>query len=114
MSFGYWAVEERDGGAFIGEVGFANFKREIDPAIRDIPEVGWVLVRSVHGRGYATEAVAAALVWARTNLAAQSTTCLIHPENLASIRVADKCGFNWSREAVYKNEPVVIYTRKIV
>ncbi len=27
--FGYWAVEEAASGAFIGELGFANFKRDI-------------------------------------------------------------------------------------
>src|SRR5262252_3783228 len=66
MGFGYWAVEERSAGGFVGEVGFADFKREIEPSIRDIPELGWVLTPRVHGRGYATEAVLAALEWGRT------------------------------------------------
>jgi RimJ/RimL family protein N-acetyltransferase len=109
MGFGYWAVEERSGGDFIGEVGFGDFKREIDPPIRDIPELGWVLVPRAHGKGYATEAVRAALEWGRTNLASRSTTCLIHPENVASIRVAGKCGFKKQCQTTYKNEPVLIF-----
>jgi RimJ/RimL family protein N-acetyltransferase len=111
MGFGYWAVEERSSGDFIGEVGFGDFKREIDPPIRNIPELGWVLVPRAQGKGYATEAVRATLDWGRTNLASQSTTCLIHPENLASIRVADKCGFTRHCQTTYKNAPVLILSR---
>ena len=28
LGYGYWAVEDKATGAFIGEVGFADFKRE--------------------------------------------------------------------------------------
>ncbi|MBC5829619.1 MAG: GNAT family N-acetyltransferase [Candidatus Eremiobacteraeota bacterium] len=44
MDFGYWAVEERESGAFIGEVGFADYHREIEPSLNGIPELGWILV----------------------------------------------------------------------
>ena len=29
LGFGYWTIEERETGAVIGEVGFADFKRDI-------------------------------------------------------------------------------------
>ena len=94
MGFGYWAVEERATGSFVGEVGFAeNKKRDLQPSIHNIPELGWVLIPRAHGRGYATEAARAALDWGSTHLSSASTVCLIHPENCASIRVAGKCGF---------------------
>ena len=111
MGFGYWVVEEQASSAFVGEVGFADFKREIEPSIQGVPELGWVLVPRVHGRGYATEAVRAALDWGRTHLPSQRTVCLIHPENLSSIRVADKCGFREHCQTTYKNQPTVIFTR---
>jgi RimJ/RimL family protein N-acetyltransferase len=112
LGFGYWAIEELASGTFVGEAGFADFKREIQPSIHSIPEVGWVLVPRVHGRGYATEAVRAALDWGGAHLSSSSTVCLIHPENLASIRVADKCGFRKNCLTTYKNEPTVIFTRE--
>src|SRR5579875_2663294 len=31
LGFGYWAVRERASGRFAGEVGLADFRREIDP-----------------------------------------------------------------------------------
>jgi RimJ/RimL family protein N-acetyltransferase len=47
LGFGYWAVEEHSGSDFIGEVGFADFKRQIQPPIGDIPELGWLFVPRV-------------------------------------------------------------------
>jgi RimJ/RimL family protein N-acetyltransferase len=110
LGFGYWAVEELATGEFAGEVGFADFKRDIEPSIRGIPEAGWALVPRVHGRGYATEAVLAALEWGRTHLRSASTVCLIHPGNLASLRVAEKCGFRESCRTTYKTAPTILFT----
>jgi RimJ/RimL family protein N-acetyltransferase len=110
LGFGFWAVEEKSGGRFVGEIGFADFKRDIQPPIRT-PEIGWVLAPQVHGRGYATESVLAALEWGRAHLSSSSTVCLIHPDNLASIRVAEKCGYRKYRETTYKAHPTVIFTR---
>src|SRR5215472_10752263 len=31
FGFGYWFVEEKATGSFIGEMGFADYKREIEP-----------------------------------------------------------------------------------
>jgi RimJ/RimL family protein N-acetyltransferase len=63
LGYGYWAVEEKASGEFVGELGFADFKREIEPSLAGIPEAGWVLISRVHGRGYATEALGAAVTW---------------------------------------------------
>ena len=111
LGFGYWAVEERASGEFAGEVGFADFKREIQPSLGDTPELGWVLARHAHGRGYATEAVRAAIEWARTHMASPSTVCMIHPKNTASIRVADKCGFQKFCLTTYHGHPTALYRR---
>ncbi len=111
LGFGYWAIEERSTGRFVGEVGFADFKRDIAPSMRDVPEVGWALVPSAHGKGYATEAVAAALAWGDANLASARTVCLIGPENLASIRVAQKCGFAPFESSSYNDQPVLFFER---
>jgi RimJ/RimL family protein N-acetyltransferase len=44
LGFGYWLVEEKTSEQFVGEVGFADYKREIEPSIDDVPEIGWVLI----------------------------------------------------------------------
>jgi len=58
--YGFWAVEVRDTGAFIGFTG-------LDPLDDDLPfggvEAGWRLARDAWGHGYATEAARAALAY---------------------------------------------------
>ncbi len=102
LGYGFWAVEESATGEFIGEIGFADLHRDIDPPIT-APELGWVLVPPAHGKGYATEAVRAALA----HQSSFDPVCLIHPENLASLRVAEKCGFRELHRTTYHGSPTI-------
>ncbi len=111
VGYGFWVVEERATGRFVGEVGFANYKRdELPPS--DDPEMGWVLSPWSHGKGYATEAARAALQWAWEQLPARRIFCLIMPDNLTSIRVAEKCGFAPAGEALYKGETTRVFDQR--
>lgn len=111
LGFGYWAVEEKATGAFVGDVGFADFKRDFVPSIEGIPELGWVLAPHAHGKGFATEAVRAALLWADEHLEQPRTVCIITPENAASIHVAEKCGYREVQRTTYLGEPTILYLR---
>ena len=93
LGFGYWAVEERSSCRYIGELGFADFKRETSPPIDGIPELGWALSSNVHGKGYATEALRAAVAWGDTRFGDARTVCIINPDNRPSLRVAEKLGY---------------------
>lgn len=92
LGYGYWAIEEKASGKYIGELGFADFKRDLKPSIDGFPEAGWALMPKAHGKGYATEALKAAIEWGDRNFKTK-TVCLISPENPASIRLAKKCGY---------------------
>jgi RimJ/RimL family protein N-acetyltransferase len=109
MGYGYWAAVEKNSGIFVGELGFAEFKRAVDPPIAH-PELGWVLSPSFQGRGLATEAVRAALAWADAQ-GWPKTACLINPDNLASIRVAEKCGFGDPLAVDYNGHKSLLFTR---
>jgi RimJ/RimL family protein N-acetyltransferase len=109
--WGYWLVEERAGGAFVGEIGFADFKRDLDPPLGELPELGWALAARAHGQGLATEGVQAALAWGDQHLRRAATVCLIHPDNAASIRVAEKCGFHATAHTSYKGAPTILFRR---
>jgi RimJ/RimL family protein N-acetyltransferase len=111
LGYGYWAIEERGTHRFIGELGFADFKRDLEPPLDGTPELGWALVSTAHGRGYATEAVRAALAWGEARFGATQTVCLIRPDNLRSIRVAEKCGYGELRRATYKGTPTIVLMR---
>lgn len=111
LGFGYWAVQEKATGRFLGEVGFADFRRVIEPSLKDIPEIGWVMLPSSHGKGYATEAAKAAIAWAEGHFGPVRTACIIAPENEPSIRVAEKCGYRELQRTTYKGNPTIMFTR---
>lgn len=108
LGFGYWVVEEKQTGDFVGEVGLGNFKRDLQPSLGGMPELGWVLTPAQQGKGYATEAAQAVLRWGRQHFAANEFSCIIHPEHRASINVARKCGFTTECYADYKGRPTMI------
>ena len=111
MGYGFWAIEEKATGRFLGTIGFGNLKRDIDPPIGDTPEIGWVLAPHAHGKGYATEAVTAALAWADEHFGPVRTMCIIAPGNEASLRVAAKFGYHEYARTTYKKEPIVMLER---
>jgi RimJ/RimL family protein N-acetyltransferase len=93
LSYGYWAVEEKTSGRYVGELGFADFKRDIVPSIEGMPELGWALLPQFHGKGYATEALRAAVAWGDHHFVQSRTVCIIHRDNHRSFRLAEKLGY---------------------
>lgn len=109
LSFGYFAVVERARGQLIGEVGLADFRRDIDPKL-DAPEAGWVFHPNWHGKGLAREAVSALLDWADGRGMAR-TVCLISPENKASLTLARRIGFREVGRVSYHGSPAILSQR---
>ena len=111
LGYGYWAIERRADGAWLGQVGFGDFKRDMDPAIEGIPEMGWIFAPHAQGQGYCTEAVRAALAWADETLKAQRIVAIISPANTPSVRIAERCGFGRREDATYRGERILLFTR---
>jgi RimJ/RimL family protein N-acetyltransferase len=111
LSFGYWAVEEKTSGRYVGELGFANFKRDIVPSIDGVPELGWALAPQFHGKGYATEALRAAVAWGDHHFEQRRTVCIIHRDNHRSFRIAEKLGYIAIFSATGSEESNVILAR---
>jgi RimJ/RimL family protein N-acetyltransferase len=111
LGFGYWVVRERATGRFVGEVGLADFRRDMEPSFDGAPEAGWVLASWAHQKGFATEAVKVTLAWAEKELRAPRMVCMIDAVNTASIRVAEKCGFREWQRASYKGTPTILFER---
>jgi RimJ/RimL family protein N-acetyltransferase len=108
LEYGFWAIEDKANGKLAGEVGVADFKREVDPPIED-PETGWVLAPWAHGKGYATEALRAVLAWADARFPA--TQCVIDLDNAASRNVAAKCGYSEIARTTYHGDALIILRR---
>ena len=114
LGFGYWVVEERGSGRFVGEVGQSRFRREVlsgHPELDDVPEAGWVTLPWAHGRGYAHEAVAAALAWRDTELPGRETFCVIRPDNAASLQLARRLEFVPHGNVGHGDEQVTLLLR---
>lgn len=111
MGFGYWVIEEKATGSFVGEVGFADFKRDIASSMKNVPELGWALASRFHGKGFATEAVHAVLAWGDSHFQPDRSVCLIDFENIASIRVAEKCGYREFERTLLNGVPTVFFER---
>jgi RimJ/RimL family protein N-acetyltransferase len=110
LGYGYWAIEEKSSRAFIGELGFADYRRGI-PEIDGAPELGWALASPYHGKGYATEAVQAVVGWGDVHFDAARTVCIITPENVASVRVAEKCGFKRFADTTFNGVATMMFER---
>jgi GNAT superfamily N-acetyltransferase len=88
QAWGHRQVVERASGLVVGGIGFFGPPRESEEV-----EVGYGIVPSRQGRGYATEAVQAmvAMAWADPRVTA--VVAGTDPGNLASQRVLGKAGF---------------------
>jgi RimJ/RimL family protein N-acetyltransferase len=110
LNHGFWLIEEKATGAFVGEGGFGTFKREIEPRI-EAPEQGWALAPTMHGKGYAFEAMSAAAVWGETFFGRRDFICIIAPENQPSLALAHKLGYREYTRGLYKGEISVMLRR---
>jgi RimJ/RimL family protein N-acetyltransferase len=111
VGHGFWAVEEKASGQLVGEVGVMEARRDIQPSFEGEPEIGWALVPAAHGKGYAAEAVAAALVWSDKHLHAPMQVCIIDPGNTASLRIAQKFGFRERARSTYHGVDTIQFER---
>jgi RimJ/RimL family protein N-acetyltransferase len=100
---GQWALEERATGAFVGRAGTHRPARDDWPGI----EVGWALHPAHWGKGYATEAGAAAVAWAFANHDVDALYSVILPENARSQAVARRLGFTRYEERVLSHLPTM-------
>lgn len=111
VGYGYWTFLNRATGAYLGNGGLAQFERGI-PELVGVPEAGWAFAPVAWGKGYATEAMTAILVWA-DDARLGEIRCIIDPGNAASHNVAAKLGF----EKFAKSHDVIgdlfIYRRPI-
>lgn len=104
--FGMWVVEENETKQPIGFVGTHCPEGWPDT------EVGWAIAKPHWGKGYATEAARASLVYAFTVLKWTRAIHVIDPANERSIAVAEKLGSHrdgvWNRDG----KELLIYAQR--
>ncbi len=105
QGFGRWAVIEKASGQFIG---FCGLKRNEEDNI----DLGYRLMPEKRGFGYATEAALATIHYGFGTLNLPEIIGRALKENIASIRVLEKCGMEFWKESTacsHVEEPTVYY-----
>lgn len=100
-----FAVIDREMQRLIGYCGF--FTQLVDD--REEIEIGYRLHPDFWGRGIATEAARAVRDHAFAELQLPHVISLIHPENHASRRVAEKSGMTQQRKTYFKGFPTLVF-----
>jgi RimJ/RimL family protein N-acetyltransferase len=109
--YGLWALEELETGRFIGDAGLFEGRRGLSDRFDSAPEAGWVLAPIGHGKGYAQEAMRAALAWGESVHGWARTVCMIDPDNAPSFRTASKLGFATFDRRPYRGKDIVLLER---
>ncbi len=88
--YGHWAVVTPDDQRVVGWTGL-EYLSEVDET-----EIAYLLSKHVWGHGYASEAARAALRFGFESAGLEGVIGLVHQENIASIRVLEKCGLRFA------------------
>ncbi|MGI6181477.1 MAG: GNAT family N-acetyltransferase [Agathobaculum sp.] len=87
-----WAIERKADGRMIGSIGLiADSKREYG----SVRSLGYALGVDYWGQGFMTEAVQAVLRYGFGPMSLDLITATCYPDNPASRRVLEKCGFRY-------------------
>lgn len=89
--YAMWRIELNDGTP-IGDLCFKGIDE------KGLPEIGYGIEPEYQGRGYATEAVKAAVKWAFSQPLVKAVEAETDPDNTASKKVLLKCGFQLTGE----------------
>ncbi len=103
--FGTWCVESRVDSRFIGYCGIRPLQIEDQPET----ELAWHLRKTEWNRGLGTEAARASMRLGLDRFGLSSLVAMIHSENHASRRVAEKLEMAADRELAHYGLPTVLY-----
>lgn len=99
----YLIAASPDSDEYLGEI--ILFQRTAEMAEDGVAEIAYIVKPTARGRGIATGAVGALSAWALKHLDVARLQLAIHPENSASLRVAEKAGY--TREGISRSLKVI-------
>ena len=111
--YGTFVVRERGKADIVGSCGVFHSWRGFGRGMDDVAEAGWIVGKSAWGKGYAQEAMQAALAWFEREHGATATLCMIEQGHRASEAVAAKLGYAaFERVAERDERPLIVYRRE--
>ncbi|MGB5066296.1 MAG: GNAT family N-acetyltransferase [Albidovulum sp.] len=84
--YGAFGVDDRTTGTYLGEVGI------YEPEGYPEPELGWFIIPDAEGKGYASEAARAVMLWARQTFGWDRLINIIDPANTRSLALGLRLG----------------------
>ena len=103
--FGFWLVECLPAPGFLG---YCGIRPRVIQDVLEI-EIGWHTKKTSWGQGIATEAATAVRDVAFERFALARLVAIIHPDHVASRRVAEKIGMGEKETTILGDYPAVIY-----
>ena len=103
LNLGRWAIHTKSDYEFIGWCGLKYIKET------EITDLGYRLLKTAWGKGYATEAAQYTLIYGLRDLKINEITGMAHVENIASIRVLEKIGMKFIKNEMVEGCPVKTY-----
>ncbi|MBV9926940.1 MAG: GNAT family N-acetyltransferase [Acidobacteria bacterium] len=97
--FGLWAVVLKEDGRLVGRCGLIYQPVE---GTREV-EVSYLIDRHYWGRGLATEAARETVRLGFERYGLRRIVAMINPLNVASVRVAEKVGLRYERDADFRD-----------
>ena len=101
----FWAVIRIVDNEFLGICGI--LRQEVDGQVE--AEIGYRFIDKFWCNGYATEAAKGCIGYAKEKLRKSSIISLIRPDNIPSIRVAEKNGLKLEKETIFHDLPHQLY-----
>lgn len=108
FGYGMWLVFEKETGKLVGRAGVEHREE-----LQGEPELGYAIAKPYWGRGYATEVCQAIMNYAKEELGFPSICSLIEPENIVSIHLAEKLGFQLEKEVEIDGKKYKKYVQKL-
>lgn len=106
-NMGRWAVCDKSTDEFLGWCGLKKHPEStIDPSF---VEVGYRFYKTHWGKGYATESTKAAIHYGFNTLNLKTIYAHAHIENIASLKVLEKCGLRFIHQDDYDGMPAKLY-----
>jgi RimJ/RimL family protein N-acetyltransferase len=102
-NFGRWAVQLKDTTEFIGWCGL-KYRKDLK-----LIDLGYRFKRKFWGNGYATEAAQRTIEYAKDPLNLSEICAFAHIDNIASWKVLEKCGMQFTGLATVDNCPAKSY-----
>ena len=103
--YGHWAIYDSTNSEFIGVCGLN--KHQLDS--EDVIHINYRLAANQQGKGYAIESTLGILDFAKHSLKLEAIHALIEPENIGSVKVVNRTGFQFIKSSLFRGFKIDVY-----